>query len=233
MATYFELQTEVLGNLIDMPTFITTMVPIYINRALNKLQGKHDFQVMKTEQSITTLFETRLLATVPANFKALRGKMRYEDNLGQDHKITFANDRTEVRKYRSVTDTGFPQFVLKSEENDLGASNWEVYPLPDGNSDYTDGEYRIVIPYWRYLPDLSFPSDANWFTNQGPGAAWIVKEATAMGFFVNEDEKRALQWIGLAQADYKDLVGIDKRRQMQGVTTLVPHFGADEPTMSN
>ena len=49
MATFLELMTEVRGNIIDLPTFVTNNVPSYVNRAIRELQNKHNFKVMEAD----------------------------------------------------------------------------------------------------------------------------------------------------------------------------------------
>ena len=70
----------------------------------------------------------------------------------------------------------------------------EVYPYPDGASDWPDGNYRIQIPYWGYVPDLKANGDANWFTKDGPGAEYIIAAASMMCFEMDWDEARATFW---------------------------------------
>ena len=74
-------------------------------------------------------------------------------------------------------------------------SQWiEVYPYPDGASDWPNGNYRIQIPYWMYVPNLTKATDTNWFTKDGPGAEYIIAAATMMSFEMDWDEARASFW---------------------------------------
>ena len=101
-----------------------------------------------------------------------------------------------------------------------------MYPLPDGLRDYSDGDYRVTVPYWRYLAALSGDSDTNWFTvNAIP---WILSRATAEAFALNWDLAREAQWLAKAAVARGIVVNLDKRIWLGGFDTLVPHRGARE-----
>jgi hypothetical protein len=102
-----------------------------------------------------------------------------------------------------------------------------VFPIPDGNSDYDDGEYRVSIPYWKYLPQLSASSDTDWFTDTGDTT--IIYMAVADAFFADHDEANAITWSARAKNELKDLIQLDKENTMGEVTSLVYHTGALMP----
>jgi hypothetical protein len=116
---------------------------------------------------------------------------------------------------------------LESEPNDAGARNWEVYPLPDESADWGDGQYRVYVPYWRFLPDLVADGDTNWFTTHAE--EFIVKMAAAEGFFYDWDEERGTLWEAKAGSELRDAVVRDKQELLAGVDTFVPHMGQNEP----
>jgi hypothetical protein len=120
--------------------------------------------------------------------------------------------------------SGPPSVILRGEPTDeLGATNFEVYPLPDGLSLYSNtdaGEYRIVIPYWKYLTVLSAGGDQNWFTNNAE--EYIRFDAASQAFFADHDEERGTLWKQRASEQFKDILYRDKLLRLSGFDTLVP-----------
>lgn len=231
MATYLDLRTRVLRALIDTPTNIQAEVPLLVNEALSKLQNKHNFFVMQARQAyITAVVDppVRVLGAVPTDWKAWNGRPYYVEDLGSIHWLTIAPDRGNVEYYRNTDDTGPPRFILQAETDINGVGNFEIFPFPDGLADYTDGEYRVEVPYWRYLPRLVADADTNWFLQQDDAIQYIIREATANGFELNEDDIRSDRWVLRQKATYNDIVMLDKHRWLSGMDTLVPHLGANE-----
>lgn len=241
MATYSELQTEVATNLIDVPTAVQALIGTYLNRALKTLQVRHNFEVMKaTTGVLITAADTRVLSAVPADFKEFRldpvnGVGPYLIHAsGDTQELQIGYGRASVEadiptdaggENEDDTVVGPPQLILRSEPtSEAGASNFEVWPLSDGLSLYANsdaGEYRIVIPYWKFLTALSASGDTNWFTTNAE--EWLLCQATAYGFFTNEDEERATIWTQRAAEKLQEVIGRDKRLQVSRVQTLIPH----------
>ena len=232
MATFLQLQDEVKANIIDLPTAVVNVVPSLIIRAMRKLQEQHNFKVMEGQQSFVTTLATRVLGAVASDFKEARGlPWETADEDGMVRKLIYAPRREAIWPAIHEEDEGRPLIILDGQPNSAGTRSYEVYPLPDGNSDYTDGEYRITIPYWKYLPDLSANGDTNWFTVHAE--EYLLFQATADGFVKDWDEERALFWTQLAQAKYRDVLNLDKRQRFAEVDTLVPHWrGAADNNLS-
>lgn len=232
MATYLELQTRVQRLVIDLPAAVTTEVPTLINEVIKAIQDEHNFRVMEalSADNLTTL-STRVLMAVPSNFKELRDDPYVTPELGKYKHITVAADRSAVLEEYTATDTGEPKVLLRSEPSDeLGASNWEVWPLPDGNSDYDDGEYRVSIPYWRYLTELSADGDTNWFTVKAE--EYIIEAAAARAFGLDWDAENMGAHLQLADMHKRRIIKADKMLRAAAVTTLVPHFqGENTPKL--
>lgn len=234
MATFGEMQTRVQQIIIDCPTTVTAHIPSFIKEATRRLQTLHNFQVCKALSSVYTTTEgTRVLGALPSNWIRIRGNP-YEIHVdGQVREFAFSLDRADVeREYGSdaggqaSTDilSGPPRVILQSESTaDSGAANLELYPLPDGNSLYeapNAGEYRIRIPYWKFLTELSAAGDTNWFTVHAN--EWIVWMAAAEGFFSDHDEERGTLWTQKAMGKWQEIVKRDKLEQVAMVTHLVP-----------
>lgn len=239
-ATYSDLQTKVTRRVIDLPSAVVAEVPRLVNIAMLKLQEEHNFRVMETEIAAFTLVNTQPLLvsvggaaiTIPGtyNFKEWRGEpwyIRYTD--GSPRFMSMAPSRESLWGMFSqgggqVIDTGYPQAILEEPGDDQGNRALSVWPVPDGLSDYSDGEYRITLPYYRYVPALVNAGDNNWFTNQVSGEEYIVRYAAAEGHALNWDyEKMAILKVE-AKTHAQDLIKADKRFRLSAVREFVPHW---------
>lgn len=237
--TYEQIQDEVLRNLIDTPTAVQEGVPNFINRAMRTLQGKYNFKVMEKEADYLTTVGQREIETggnayLPTRFKEWRLEPFALADDGTWWELTWAPHATAVRRMWSDEDEGAPSVLLQDLYTSDDGLNTEaaihVYPLPDGNSDYDDGEYRISVPYIGYVADLSADADDNWFTTNA--AEWLIFQATAEGFFTDWDENRASVWTQRAANKFDEVKMLDKRMRLGGVRELVPHWqGARKPML--
>lgn len=230
MPTYLQLQDRVKRRVIDLPAAVTAEVPDLINEAMRELQDDHNFKVMEEETSVvTTTLATRALTTIPTDFKELRLRpYRLDDQLGQMEELGIAPNRNALLRWFDNEEDGFPQWLLDPDRAAAGTGSFEVWPLPDGNSDYGDGEYRIVIPYWKYLPALSASGDTNWFTTAGPAYRFLIFKATAEAFFLDWDENRGAVWEQKAAAEKAKAIKQDKMLALGGHDTFVPYKGVYE-----
>ena len=229
--TYEEIQDEVLRNLIDTPTAVQEGVPNYVNRAMRTLQGKHNFKVMEKEADYLTVVGQRELelsgdTVLPTRFKEWRLEPFVVTDDGQWEELVIAPNMTAIRRLFTEDEEGPPRALFQDEYTDDDAETTQsllaVYPLPDGNSDYDDGEYRISVPYIGYVADLSADADDNWFTNNA--AEWLIFQATAEGFFTDWDENRATVWTQRAANKFDEVKMLDKRGRLGGVREMVPHW---------
>lgn len=237
MATYAELQTRVLTRLIDTPTSVQTEVPTLVLEAIKLLQEKHNFKVMEAQTStLTTTLNSTTLTSQPADFKEFRGQPYLVSYIGAPEADLDIEDY-DSKVYRAfgnpagtVPNYGDPKVLLTgAPTSEAGAVTWTVWPPSDGNSDYPDGEYRLIVPYWKFLTELSSDGSSNWFTVNA--VEYIVNQATSEGFFLDWDEKRAAVWAQKAQMKYGDVIARDKRYRLSKLTTLVPHRGARGPRL--
>lgn len=230
MATYLDLQTKIRTRLIDLPAATLAEVPALVNEAQRELQSRHNFWVMEKSLSANTTAVTRALVNTPSDFKEFRLEPYYTENTGKVVQMDWARSSRQIKGLFEADDTGPPAFILRGEpSSDLGASSLEVWPLSDSQSDYSTapaGEYRITIPYYRYIPDLSAGGDTNWFTMNSLGATYLVYKAVALGFAINWDVDKEAEWLTLAEKYYNLVVAEDKRQIVAGHDTFVPHQGA-------
>lgn len=226
MATFVDIKTRALRRLIDAPAAVTTEVGTLVNEAIRSLEQRHDFKVLETETAQTSTAEdTRILLAVPAaTYKKPRGDPYMVRFDGSTKPLTLSQDRASVLTAYDLAgtlDKGEPEVILDTEPDDTGARNFEVYPLPDALSDWSDGNYRVVIPYWRLLPDLSGDTDTNWFTVNA--VEYIIARAVAEGFLLDWDEERSTVWETKAAKWVTEAVRADKLYRLGAMRTLVPH----------
>lgn len=224
MTTFADIQEAVSGNLIDTPTFVADAIPGLINRAYRKAQSKHNFWIMRAEASFTTLEgDHTLVGTFPTDWKEWRGKPYWIENSGAKRRLYLFPDIDHARSRWDADDVGDPDGLVESLPATDGTVTLEVYPLPLGDSDYSDGEFRITVPYWKYLPVLSADGDTTWLLNEGE--AWIEAQATYYGFAKDWDEGRQKEWEVNAAKEWRDLMIRDKKKHFSLIDTFVPHTG--------
>lgn len=228
MATFSELQARVARNIIDTPAAVSAAIPTLINGALTKLQRKHNFRVMEATLSVTTDINaspSHLLAALPARWKEWRAEPFDVPYSGRSKPLNVLQTAEDAALLYADEDEGRPRHLLIVEPSDEeGTAAIHLYPAPDGLSLYDDGEYRIVVPYWRYVTPLVASGATNWFTDNAD--TWLEYMATSDGFFLDHDEDRALAWATRAQGEMKEIVDADKRSRRAGQPTLIPSVNA-------
>lgn len=226
MATFLDLCTRVRTRLIDLPTAVTNEVPSLVNEAMREIQQDHDFKVMEFAiTDVVTVAGTHTLTAIPPDFKKLRERPYRTDESGVTWRMRVSPNIQDMLSRFDTLGEGPPEVLLDpATVNILGDRNLEVWPLPDGNSDYGDGEYRITIPYWQYHLDLTADGDVNWFTNNA--ALFIIAQATANGFFLDWDEDRASVWVQIAANEKQRAIKADKLYRLGAFDTWVPYKGA-------
>lgn len=225
MATFNDIQTRVQRRLIDLPTSTLAEVPELVNDALRELQSRHNFKVMEKLLDANTAALTRNLVAVPADFKEARLYPYFTPFSGKPVELELAASRQSMNQIYEPGDDGAPAFILHSEPSDLGAAFFEVWPLSNSQSDYSaapTGEYRVTIPYYRWLPALVLAADNNWFTNDLHGALFIINQATGYGFAMNWDVEKEAEWLALAEKEFQLISKQDKMQRLATVDTLVP-----------
>lgn len=227
MATFAELKSEVLTLVIDTPTSVQGLVGKFVNRALKKLQQKHNFKVMEYGAAFTTVVGTHLLGPVPPLWKETRGKaIVFWDDMSKPRELGWTTPSAEAR-VRFGDDPDIHYGAPRTLVNNNISGTFGVYPYPDGLSLYSDGEYRISISYWTYLADLAADADANWFTSNAE--QYIIFTAVSDAFFADHDENNAILWKSRAQAEYADILLTDKVSRFAETQSFVPHLGARMP----
>jgi hypothetical protein len=208
--------TNVENYLLDLPAETVALVPTWVNEAIKDAEKRYNFTHMKREQLlIETTVNQRFLIAIAANWKEDRVLPYLTDNNGFTGEIDWAPSNSDmVRQYSDdpTVDIGAPQFLLNEYDETLETYVYNVFPYPDGQSQYTNGEYRVNIPYYAYTGDLS-GSENNFITNNGE--FYVIYKAVAMGMFFNRDEQRGGAYDQLAEREYKKLKNQDKRTKNQ------------------
>ncbi len=244
MATFQTIQDRVATRVIDLPAAVAAEVPDLINKAMRTLQELHNFRVMETETAqLTTTIATRpLSAAVPTALKEFRGRPYLVKNDGATLDLLLAPNRAAALDAFSLNDPndkGEPKLLLDPEPtDDTGARTLEVFPFPDGLSDWTGGEYRIVVPYWRFLTALNLGTDENWFTSN---AEWYLTfQAPGEAFFLDWDEPRGQLWMtragdfapdGRAVGEFKQVLKLDKLARLSTVRQMAIHTDVWAPQL--
>jgi hypothetical protein len=218
MGTYAEIQTRVNRRVIDLPTQVVAEVPTLINEAIVDIQRDHNFKIMEAEFLGSTLVGTNTLGTIPSDFKEYRGQPYSNRNNGGTIKIRTTAKTQDLPPDIINSDIGQPQVIIQ------GATTFSVYPTADGASDYSDGEYPIIIPYWKYLPVLVSDSDHNWFTDNAE--RFIVEWVAAQAFGLDWDEEHMAILLQKAEGERKKIINQDKRFRLAGVTEFAYHKDA-------
>lgn len=224
MATFIELQQQVLRRVIDAPTAVTTEVPSLVRKALRWMQDQHNFRVMEDAEDYTTTAGSNTLGTLPTNFKQFRDEPYEQPETAPARYLSIAPNRRAARIQFGPEDEGPPEVLVEGQKAADGTGSLVVYPLPDGNSDYSDGEYRITVPYWGYLT-LADDSSTNWFTENG-GEDVIVARATAEGFRLDWAEDKADYWDGQAMVRFAEFKRMNKSQIISRTPTLGFFTGA-------
>lgn len=221
MPTFAQLKTRVEGYLIELPTFTTGLVGDWINKAITDAEGRHNYHHMEATLTATTTVGVRALAAEPSDWKEVREAPFYLTDDGETEEMAWGITRQLMRRQFAEQDTdddGAPEFLLVDENDGI-----LVYPFPDGSSDYTDGEYRIHIPYWAYSPALVNNNDTNWWTDNWE---WFLTfYAAAEGFLANRDTQEATIYLERAEVERQKSRRRDKQRQRKPVHQLVPRRG--------
>lgn len=233
MPTFAELKTKVERRVIDIPATISLEVADLVNQAMRELQTKHDYKVMEALLEATTDLDgdpTNLLVAKPSNWKEHDGAPYLQHQYSRSKNLTVTGSRKWAERRYGVDPElalGEPCCILEDVPSSImNATAFYCYPFPDGCSDWSDGEYRIVIPYFKYLPALSADADENWFTTNAD--EYIVNRATGEAFMLNEDENRATIWLQRAETAKKMLEDADAAQRLMGMDSLPFRTQANE-----
>ena len=218
-----EIVTIVNGYLLDEVASTSTLVPDFTNKAIYDAERRgYNFKHMETTLAVTTVEDTQVLASRPALWK--RGRLRPSLSRfdGGRKELDWTDEQEAWRWYplatAPTTDNGQPEVILVTETELL------VYPEPDGESDWADGDYRLVIPYYARSADLADDADTNWWTINAPW--YVIFQAVSTAMVRNREEQRAGMYAQLAEKEYQTARRQDLQMKLPERLTLVPRRGA-------
>lgn len=216
------LQGHVQDYVLDLPTETQALVPVWVNRAIEKAARRYNFRFMHTVMEATTAENTRKLADKPADWKETASLPWLLEQGGGSKEINWAASASDmIRLFGSAApaegsaipiDAGTPAFLLET------ADELEVWPFPDTQATWDDGNYRLRVPYWAMPADLSADDDSNWLTEQAP--FYVIYDAAAEGFLFNQDEQRAGIYQQLAEIEIVRIRNREKRSYLPDRITL-------------
>jgi hypothetical protein len=231
MATFLEIQDEVAALVIDLPTAVEAAVPSYINQAIRSMQRTYNWRAMEANTTmVTTASSLTPTPSTIANFKEYRDKGPYMlHQLSRARQFLTALDTDVDMAVLSDADLPtIPKYITNSVNPTSGVWTFAIAPYPDDNSDWDDGNYRIIVPSYNYTADLSADGDANWFTLNA--SDYIIYKATAEAFARDWDYDSMTLWLQRADEKLKEIKKADKTSRLASVNELVPHWeGARKP----
>jgi hypothetical protein len=174
-----QILEQVRIEVLDLPDEVDGSLLRYVNAAVEQAEKGHNFRHMETTQAYISTEATRLLASLPARWKEMREPPYWTALNGKRYEFDWGVSESDmVRQYGTSTtlDIGSPQFLLQTE------TQLQLFPLPDGRSDYVDGDYRITVPYWQY-------SEENWWTINEPW--YLIYHTAGSAQLANRDKDQA------------------------------------------
>lgn len=212
MATFLQIQQRVQKWLRDLPADTISEIPSLINEAQRELQRQHNFRTMEASYQFTTTAASNALGSL-TDFKEARKRPYWTDNDGSTHEMQWQPSLDYLIQRYQDTSTGSPRYVFYSAIDALGSSTFQVYPKSDSLSQFLGGEYRVTIPYWKLIPDLSGNGDTNWFTVFAD--KYLRLHALGNATLLNIDEQRASIYLRAADVEAARLISADKMTRVQ------------------
>lgn len=227
MTTRQNIEDAVKESLIDVNAEVEARITGFVQKALNEMQtgppgrGPYHFEAQEAETSPTaTAEDTRNLMTLPADWLESRDDPFYIDGTGKTVDIAWMpSDRSRVVMYDEYDplDKGAPRHL------DETATHITVWPFPDAlnpsGSVYSDGNYRVVVPYWKEI-EAPNAADTNWFFDNAGLNSYIEWRATALALGFNRDTENRLLYETDANAEYLRLRREDKKKVLRRGGTL-------------
>lgn len=226
--TYSDLKTRVSRRVIDLPPPVVAEVPDLVNDAIRSMQRKYNFRAMEESASFTTAEGVLLLGTID-RFKEYRddGPYLLRKLIRGRTLLTTVGAIVDKAVLSDVDLPDEPEFIVNTVNKASGVWSFSIAPYPNTFSDWPDGNYRIVVPYYEYSAKLVNDSDTNWFVDNAED--YIIMKATAEAFGLDWDYDSMALWLQRAEEKFKELKKADATNRLSGVNELVPFDGAFQP----
>lgn len=208
MATFSALTARVKEIVNDNTQVVLDNAGNYVNKAIRKIQERNNYRIMRTTATLTTTVSTRQISTLATSFsdiKEFRETPYILHGDGTTEYIAFAQARDQIIgafDWTNSAEQGAPRALMWDDDDTI-----KVFPYPDGNSLNGDGEYRIVVPYWKYLPDLT-GVETNWFSVNMSQA--IEYYGAALAFYDNFDEGHGDRMMARFEREYRENRKVEK-----------------------
>lgn len=227
--TYSDLKARVSTRVIDLPPNVTAEVPALVNDAIRSIQRVYNFRAMEASQTFITAEGVTQLGSIP-RFKEYRDKGPYmlKNLIRAKQFLTALDTDVNTAVLSSIDHEDQPEFLVNSVDEITGAYNFYIAPYPNALSDWPDGNYRIVVPYYRYSTKLVNDGDTNWFVDNAED--YIIMKATAEAFGLDWDYDSMALWLQRSEEKKKEIIKADKTSRLASVDTLVPMWrGGRQP----
>lgn len=218
--TLVNLRDEVKALVVHLPAAMTdARIDLWIQRAQKDAEDRHGFLEMQSEEIFTTADATRVLGTLSvvdgSKWARRRERPYIVDGNGKTTLIDWIEDRAELQTIyneESTTEKGSPKRVL------LTTTQAKVYPLPNLNAPkgdvYSDGNWRVHLPYFKRLLLLDGDSDTNAFAENDRLRDWLVGYGAYRALRFNRDFEEAIATLQDATAALNKEIRHDKRLRM-------------------
>ena len=218
MVSFLNLQDRAKVYILDLPTAVVSELPTLINDAIRDIQEAHNFRIMEAETQFVTTEGSHTLGQI-TDEKEVRDVPWLQYGDGGNTEIEWAQTKSVIIREFAINDAndkGRPAVIFEAD----AAGNFEVYPFPDGNSLWSNGDYRVHLPYWKYLPDLVANGNSNWFTDNA--TLYVLYSAVSRAHALNFDTERAGVWALSAAKEQGEAVKVDKRSRLTRKLTITP-----------
>lgn len=230
--TFLDIKNQVLANVIDLPPAVSAAVPGLINTAIRSAERRYNFKYMEKKQLFITSPYVQALSPSIARFKEYRDRGPYlTQQYAPARRIFTANDSGDIDQVVTMNTTlpgDMPRWMTNTVD-DSGNFIFSVWPFPDNLSDWSDGNYRVNIPYNVYSPTFAADADTNWLINFADD--YIAFRATAEAFMKDWDYNSLALWKQQDQDKFNEVKQADKKLRLSGIDTWTPHWEGAEQGM--
>lgn len=207
MATYGQIEAEVLRIVEDHIDDLTSAISTHVARAQISIEDRCAFPV----QRATVEYQVEPLTTdyaKPDDYIAVR-RAPYFLELSTSQKYRKLVEYDAFEDLGLATEQGVPRYWR--EKDDLYFQFW---PIGDGEgpSGTTAGAYDVVFPYFKRLDALTGSSATNWWSeNMADVLAWRA----AANVFAEMRDPLANWWSAVAAARFIEIKNFSKRNRIR------------------
>lgn len=228
MATLTEISTRVLMNLdrAGAPTTEQSMVDTWVNQSIREdLCSDINWKCMETFLETSTVSGEDII-DVPALLESQHPGSMIKDmdivrvSLGEGYDyepIPEVDQRVLFENFSNITE-GVPQIWARSDED------IRLRPRPDTNG--SEGNYKISIFCWRYLPDLT-GNESNTISDRHPFL--LEMSVTGRGLLFYGEYEKSMYFQELYKREYQRAINVEKRSKSPAMLVMRPSVTAGKP----